>query len=70
MYIILALTVDALVLCEKGVRLLCTYSMFRSAVFYIQKKKIVFTMCLFRSEDDDSSVTNLPEFIFFREYMH
>lgn len=68
MYIILALTVDALVFCEKGVRLLCTYSMFRSAVFY--KKKNVSTMCLFRSEDDDSSVTNLPEFIFFREYMH
>lgn len=69
MYIILALTVDALVLCEKGVRLLCTYSMFRSAVFYIQKKNVS-TMRLFRSEDDDSSVTNLPEFIFFREYRH
>lgn len=69
MYVILALTVDALVFCEKGVRLLCTYSMFRSAVFYIQKKNVS-TMRLFRSEVDDSSVTNLPEFIFFREYMH
>lgn len=68
MYIILVLIVDVLVLCKKGVRLLCIYLMFRSVVFY--KKKIVFIMCFFRLEDDDFFVINFLEFIFFREYMY